>query len=103
MQFYGYTEDTRLRYEAYPALLWGVATYQYRRQLGRYVEPFVQIGIGATEFGLLGRSTLGVVYRPAPSLGVMIGLEGALMRYVHQSVPYWTPNIGITYGVVFRF
>lgn len=103
MQFYGYTEDTRLRYEAYPALLWGVATYQYRRQVGRYVEPFVQIGIGATEFGLLGRSTLGVVYRPAPSLGVMIGLEGALMRYVHQSVPYWTPNIGITYGVVFRF
>lgn len=103
MQFYGYREDTRLRYEAYPALLWGTATYQYRTRWGRYFEPLAQIGLGASEFGLLGRATLGVVYRPAPSLGVMLGIEGALMRYVYQSVPYWTPNVGLTYGVMFRF
>lgn len=103
MQFYGYQEDTRLRYEAYPALLWGVASYQYRTQLGPQWEPFAQLGVGATEFGLLGRATAGVVYRPAPSVGVMLGLEGALMRYVYQSTPYLTPNVGITYGIMFRF
>ncbi len=103
MQFYGYSNETRLRYEAYPALLWGTATYQWRTKLGKEFEPFVQVGIGATEFGLLGRTTVGIVYRPTPVLGVMLGAEGALMRYVYQSVPYWTPNVGITYGVVFRF
>jgi len=103
MQFYGYSNETRLRYEAYPALLWGTATYQWRTRVGQDFEPFAQIGIGATEFGLLGRTTLGVVYRPVSSLGVLIGLEGALMRYVYQSTPYWTPNVGITYGVLFRF
>ncbi len=103
MQFYGYQEDTRMRYEAYPALLWGVASYQYRTQLGLQWEPFAQLGVGATEFGLLGRATAGVVYRPAPSVGVVLGLEGALMRYVYQSTPYLTPNVGITYGIMFRF
>lgn len=103
MQFYGYREDIRLRYEAYPALLWGTAAYQFRSRLGKTLEPFVQVGIGATEFGLLGRATLGLVYRPASSLGVMVGVEGAMMRYVYQARPYWTPNLGITYGVMFRF
>lgn len=103
MQFYGYQEDTRLRYEAYPSLLWGVASYQYRTQLGLQWEPFAQLGVGATEFGLLGRATAGVVYRPAPSVSVMLGLEGAVMRYLYQSTPYLTPNVGITYGIMFRF
>lgn len=103
MQFYGYREDTRLRYEAYPALLWGTATYQFRTRLSKSLEPFAQFGIGATEFGLLGRATLGLMYRPASSLGVIVGFESALMRYVYQATPYWTPNVGITYGVMFRF
>ncbi|MCX7930502.1 MAG: hypothetical protein N2663_07265, partial [Chlorobi bacterium] len=103
MQFYGYREDTRLRYEAYPAMLWGTATYQYRTRLGNNFEPFAQLGVGATEFGLLGRTTIGIAYRPSQSIGVTVGLDGAFMRYIYQSVPYWTPNVGITYGVMFRF
>lgn len=103
MKFYGYQEDTRLRFEAYPALLWGVLSYQYRTNIGSSWEPFAQFGIGATEFGLLGRATAGIMFRPAPSVGVMLGVESALMRYVYQSRPYLTPNVGITYGVLFRF
>lgn len=103
MQFYGYREDTRLRYEAYPALLWGTFAYQYRMRLSPQLEPFMQLGIGATEFGLLGRSSLGVLYRPTTAVGILLGVEGALMRYVYQATPYWTPNVGITYGIMFRF
>jgi hypothetical protein len=63
---------------------------------------FSKLMAGATKTGMVGRGTLGLQYSPQPQYTFTVGLEGSFLRYTHQNNAFYSPKIGLNYGVLFN-
>jgi len=94
-----------VQYQQYPATFWTGIYYRHIfNQIGSLpLAPFAQGLVGGSEFGPIGRATLGLQYSPAGPLTFLLGFEASALTYSYQSTFYVSPKYGLTYGLAIRF
>ena len=66
-------------------------------------QPIIQLGLGGTAIGPIGRGLLGVRYSPEDNVSFMLNLEGSAMQYSHQNINYTLTKFGLSYGISLHF
>lgn len=66
-------------------------------------QPILQLGLGGTAIGPIGRGLLGVRYSPENNVSFMLNLEGSAMQYSHQNINYTLTKFGLSYGISLHF
>ena len=67
------------------------------------IEPFSQLTLGGNKAGFIGRFMVGVNYKPLEFISLMLGVEGSVLRFHHHDQFFYSPKIGLNYGVSFNF
>lgn len=89
-----------------PTIQWAGVTGRYVPEnftLPGNIQPFVTGIVGATGFGPIAKSILGVRWQPDAHIGLALGVEGTAMFYRYQQQWFSTQKIGISYGVDVQF
>jgi hypothetical protein len=66
-------------------------------------QPILQLGLGGTAIGPIGRGLIGVRYSPEDNVSFMLNLEGSAMQYSHQNINYTLTKFGLSYGISLHF
>lgn len=85
---------------------WAGATGHYAPEnftLPGNIQPFITGIVGATGFGPIAKSILGVRWQPDTHIGLALGIEGTTLFYRYQQQWQSTQKIGVTYGVDVQF
>jgi hypothetical protein len=93
-----------IRYEQYPAAMWGGITYRYTgNTFGNLpIAPFGQGMVGGSTYGPMARLSGGLQYTPAGPLMFLVGIEGSILAYPFQNTWYVSPKYGLTYGIALK-
>jgi len=67
------------------------------------LNSFVQAYLGGNEAGPVGRMMYGLEYSPSSDYHFILGVEGSLLGYYHGDQYFYTPKIGLHYGIGFNF
>lgn len=102
--FEGNRDGQTIRYEQRPSTMWAGVLYRYT--FGSIAKtafsPYTQVFAGGTQYGPLGRLTVGVQYSPAEPLSFILGAEGSVLGYKFQDAWFTSTKIGLTYGLALR-
>lgn len=103
-RFEGQSNGQTIRYEQRPSSIWWGGLYRFTAgALGKTAfSPFVQPLAGGTQYGLLGRLTLGMQYSPTGPLSFIVGVEGTMLGYKFQDSWFTSSKLGLTYGMAVR-
>ena len=102
--FDGESNGQTIRYEQRPSSIWWGGLYRYTAgSIGKTAfSPFMQAFAGGTQYGPLGRATLGMQYSPSGPLSFIVGIEGTLLGYKFQDSWFTSSKVGLTYGMAVR-
>lgn len=92
-----------VQHEQNPLLPWVGATYRYNLYNSSGLNPFVQLLLGATQVGPIGRAMLGAHYEILPELHLSGGVESSGIRYSLEGRSYYSWKYGVTYGMSVNF
>lgn len=93
-----------IKYQNNATQVWGGVFYRYNfDEIGGAIRPFVQGLVGGAEYGLVGKGITGLQYSPFNKLTMMLGAEATGLRYSYGGTTFWTPKVGITYGLSYGF
>ncbi len=96
-------EDVRVHYEQNPQLWWGGLFYRYRQELLPGVWPFVDVAVGATRIGPVGKLTLGAALQLSNHFAVRLGVENSALVYQVYERIFATHKLSLTYGLSVKF
>lgn len=104
----GTEHGVRVRYEQNLLTPWLTAVYNHDLRELSFIDdnlyPTIRFGIGITrERWPITRASAGLLWLPAPNVGLSLGVEGAMLAYSFQSTWFTTRKAGIVYGVTLRF
>jgi hypothetical protein len=87
----------------YPTQVWGGVSYRYTLLPEQAFTPFAGATVGLAGYGVMGRTQLGCTYAPDGGITQFIlGVEASALFYGHQGANYFSPKVGVTYGVAVR-
>ncbi|MBD1206988.1 MAG: hypothetical protein H9535_01045 [Ignavibacteria bacterium] len=86
----------------YPTQWWAGLTYRYNFTPEDLCSPYASATLGVAGYGFLGRTQVGCTYSPDGVTQFLLGVEASALLYGHQGVNYWSPKVGVTYGVSLR-
>lgn len=66
-------------------------------------SPFVQMSLGGSNLGAIGKGIAGLNYVSESGLGMQLGLEFSTLLYKHQNILNNTNKLGLTYGLTVNF
>lgn len=66
-------------------------------------KTFANLYIGGNKVGQIGRFMVGTEISPSKEYGFIIGVEGSLLRHLHQNKDFYAKKIGLNYGIIFHF
>ncbi len=66
-------------------------------------KSFAQLYLGGNKVGQVGRFMIGTEISPSKEYGFIIGVEGSLLRHLHQNKEFFAKKIGLNYGIIFHF
>ncbi len=104
MVFSGIRSQQEVRFEIQPLVTWAGLSYRHVfPEIGTSgFSPFAQALVGGTQFGPIGRGSVGVMYSPVGPLSFMLGIEGSALGFTHQNQWFTSSKYGFTYGVAVR-
>ncbi len=104
MVFSGIRNQQEVRFEIQPLVTWAGLSYRHVfPEIGTSgFSPFAQALVGGTQFGPIGRGSVGVMYSPVGPLSFMLGIEGSALGFTHQNQWFTSSKYGFTYGVAVR-
>lgn len=104
MVFSGVRNQQEVRFEIQPLVTWAGLSYRHVfPEIGTSgFSPFAQALVGGTQFGPIGRGSVGVMYSPVGPLSFMLGIEGSALGFTHQNQWFTSSKYGFTYGVAVR-
>lgn len=65
--------------------------------------PYVQLGSGVNNGGIVAVPSLGLEYKFYPGFAMLLGCEYDYFRFIHQNSWFETAKFGISYGIAFNF
>lgn len=102
-EYEGYEEDIKYRYLQHPNYFSYGLTAKLRFLDFDYMNSFTQIYLGGNQAGPVGRLMYGIEVNPNHGYSFILGLEGSLLLYHHGDQYFYTPKIGLHYGILFDF
>jgi len=66
-------------------------------------KSFANLYLGGNKIGQVGRFMIGTEISPSKEYGFIIGVEGSLLRHLHQNKEFFAKKIGLNYGIIFHF
>lgn len=104
----GTEHGVRVRYEQNLLTPWLTAVYNHDLRELSFIDdnlyPTIRFGIGITrERWPITRASAGLLWLPAPNVGLSVGVEGAMLAYSFQSTWFTTRKAGIVYGITLHF
>lgn len=66
-------------------------------------KSFANLYLGGNQIGQIGRFMIGTEISPSKEYGFIIGVEGSLLRHLHQNEEFFAKKIGLNYGIIFHF
>ena len=66
-------------------------------------KSFANLYLGGNKIGQIGRFMIGTEISPSKEYGFIIGVEGSLLRHLHQNNEFFAKKIGLNYGIIFHF
>lgn len=66
-------------------------------------KSFANLYLGGNQIGQIGRFMIGTEISPSKEYGFIIGVEGSLLRHLHQNKEFFAKKIGLNYGIIFHF
>jgi len=97
------TRGNRYLYEQNPSLSSLSVVARYMPFEWQKFQPILQLGVGGTTIGPIGRGLLGMRYSPEKNVSFMLNLEGSALRYSHQNINYTLIKFGLSYGISLHF
>lgn len=88
--------------EKNPVLLWAGVTYRHTFLPDEMFSPVLNLTLGGTSIGAMGRTLLGVQYSIDTKTRCTLGVEASSLLYIHRDVWNFSPNVGISYGISFE-
>lgn len=76
---------------------------RYKLDINGNFDPFAQLSFGGNKIGVIGRSTLGIMYSPFDKLSFVLAGEYSNLFYQYQGKRFNSGRFGLTYGVQLRF
>ncbi len=76
-----------------------VARYLPKYASFSFFNPFLQLSLGGTKAGYIGRSMLGTEISPYSNMSFTIGAEAGLLRFHHEQYYFYSPKYGLCFGV----
>jgi hypothetical protein len=102
-EYKGIEDDIRYRYVQHPNYLSYGLTAKLRFMEFDYFNSFVQAYLGGNQAGPVGRLMYGFEIAPGTGYRFILGLEGSMMVFHHGDQYFYTPKIGLHYGMSFDF
>lgn len=68
-----------------------------------HFKSFANLYVGGNKIGQIGRFMIGTEISPSKEYGFIIGVEGSLLRHLHQNREFFAKKIGLNYGIIFHF
>lgn len=88
--------------EKNPVLMWAGITYKHTFLPNDLFSPVLNLTLGGTSVGAMGRTLLGVQYSIDTKTRCTLGVEASSLLYIHREVWNFSPNVGISYGISFE-
>ncbi len=66
-------------------------------------KTFANLYLGGNKIGQIGRFMIGTEISPSKEYGFIIGVEGSLLRHLHQNNEFYAKKISLNYGIIFHF
>ncbi len=101
-EFEGNVDDSKFLYRQYPSYKTLTAFGRYKFYKSEFFDAFAEAGIGYAATGMLGRFALATEVSPDPGYGFLFGVETSALAYEHQGTTWFSPKIGLIYGVKFN-
>ncbi|MDX9757634.1 MAG: hypothetical protein RBU27_00595 [Bacteroidota bacterium] len=67
------------------------------------VYPYLRTLVGATKLGPVGKVRAGLEMYPSNYSMLNVGIEGGMLRYMVDDIPYYTAKLNFTFGVALAF
>ncbi len=105
MIFQGDRNGQVIQYEQFPTAFWVGATYRFTgNSFSAFpAAPYAQATLAGSQFGPIGRVAGGIQYTPLGPVSFLLGVEAASLAYSFQNQWYFSPKVGLTYGMAVRF
>ncbi len=64
-----------------------------------FINGFVQLSAGGTITGAMGRFAIGAEFEPSPYYTFTFKIETSVLHFMHQNNHFFSPKIGLNYGI----
>jgi hypothetical protein len=102
-EYEGMEDDINYKYIQHPNYLSYGLTAKLRFLEFDYFNSFVQAYLGGNQAGPVGRLIYGMEVSPGSGYRFMLGVEGSMLVFHHGGEYFYTPKIGLHYGMSFDF
>ncbi|MCB2203560.1 hypothetical protein KQI65_02335 [bacterium] len=103
MDYYNLNSDTLYLYQDQPVLLYGGAFYRFSLPAFTGVTPEFTMMLGGAEFGPVIGGRLAVQLSPTQHFSIIVGANGTLLAYRFKDKVFTSQNLGLSYGIRYRF
>ena len=102
-EYEGFENGTKYRYMQHPNYLSCGLTAKLRFMDFDHINSFAQVYVGGNQAGPIGRLMYGMEINPSNNYSFILGVEGSLLVYHHSDQYFYSPKIGMHYGIAFDF
>lgn len=103
MEYYRVENDSLFLFQRQPALFYGAGFYRYSQPLLPGLTPEISLLLGGCDYGPVLGVRLGVRIDALEPLSLLVGVNGALLTYQYKDNLFNSHNLGLTYGIRYRF
>ncbi len=102
-EYEGQEEDVMYKYMQHPSYFSYGLTAKLRFLEFDHFNSFVQAYLGGNQAGPVGRLMYGMELNPGAGYRFILGIEGSMLAFHHSGEYFYTPKIGLHYGISFDF
>jgi hypothetical protein len=103
MEYYRVENDSLFLFQRQPALFYGAGFYRYAQPLLPGLTPEISLLLGGCDYGPVLGARLGVRIDAFAPLSLLVGVNGTLLTYQYKDRLFNSHNLGLTYGIRYRF
>jgi len=100
-EYKGIEDDIRYNYKQHPNYFSYGLTAKLRFMEFSFFNSYVQAYLGGNEAGPVGRLMYGMEISPGAGYRFILGVEGSMLAFHHGDQYFYTPKIGLHYGMSF--
>jgi hypothetical protein len=103
LEYFRVSGDSLYLYQQQPELLYGGGFYRFSYPVATGIVPEFTFQIGGSDLGPVLGGRLGVQLLPFERFSIILGVNGTLLAYRYNDKLFTSHNLGLSYGLRYRF